>query len=632
MQEKDEIKKEKKRDEIGLTLYIFYLLFIAAGIIIAVRIVHIQFFYRLDDQLSSYFRPKGRKQERLPARGSIIACDGRLLATSIPMYQIFMDCTVLKDRQIENKKILWKEEAAELSKGLARIYGDNTAAGYYSMILKGKKDKKAYMKIGYPIDHETLQSVKNLPLFKEGKYKGGIIIEKNETRQYPYGFLARRTIGYVKDNLKSAGNNKVGLEGRYDHILHGKEGYEWMKITDYRAIIPNADSSSRKAEDGFDLRTSLDIDIQDIADNALRKQISDNPKIEGGCAIVMDVHTGAVRAMVNLFRDSTDGIMKESYNLAIGRTGEPGSVFKTATLMSLLEDGKIKLSDRIPTNKGDLKGFTRDQHIADYERENKTDKISVLHGFEISSNYVFRKLAIDHYGKKPRKLIEKLYLYKLGEAYDFDLTGFKSPTIPSPESKSWSATDLGSIAIGYSVTETPLHIAAFYNAVANKGRMMKPYLVESIEENGIVREKMGPSVLNSSICSKATADSLTLALKRVTEEGTGKRMLKGALCPIAGKTGTARIVLDPKHTRISRNPYEDEKGRKQYQATFVGFFPADKPRYTAIVVIYSKLDREIFYGGTLPAMAFREIVDKTFALNPENGNLIKKTGSLPKWN
>lgn len=633
MQEKEEIKKEgKKRDEVGLTLYILYLLFIVAGAVIMLRIVHIKIFYRIDDKLSVYFRPRSIKESREPARGAIIACDGRLLAMSIPMYQIFMDCTVLKDRKKKDKTILWKDEASELAKGLSRIYGDKTAAGYYSMIIKGNKEKKGYMKIGHPIDHETLQSVKNLPLFKEGRYKGGIIIEKQETRQYPYGSLARRTIGYVKDNLKSSGNNKIGLEGRYDYVLHGREGYEWMKITDNKAVIPNTDSSSRKAKDGCDLRTTLNIDIQDIADNALRRQISGNPKIEGGCVIVIDVPTGAVRAMVNLLRDSTDGTMRESYNLAIGRVGEPGSVFKTATLMSLLEDGKIKLSDKIPTNHGDVKGFSRDQHIVDYERQNKTDKISILHGFEISSNYVFRKLATEHYGKKPKKMIDKLYLYKLGEAYDFDLTGLKPPTIPSPDSKTWSATDLGSIAIGYSVTETPLHIAAFYNAIANKGKMMKPYLVEAIEENGIVREKMGPSVLNGSICSKATADSLTTALKRVTEEGTGKRMLKGALCTIAGKTGTARIVLDHKHTRISRNPYEDEKGRKQYQATFVGFFPADKPQYTAIVVIYSKLDTETFYGGTLPAMAFREIVDKTIALDPGNGQSIKKTGSLPKWN
>lgn len=624
----NEIKKEsRKRDKIGMTLYILYLLFLFMAIVIVVRIAHIQLFYKPDNSLSKYLRPKSIKENIEPTRGAIIAHDGRLLAMSTPMYQIYMDCTVLKAKNNKSEETKWRSKARELAKGLSQIYKDKSGAEYYKIIITGRERGSRYVKIGKPIDHEILQSIKRLPLFNEGQYKGGIIIQKNDTRQYPYGALARRTIGYVKDNNKSNGNNKIGLEGRFDYILHGKEGYKWMKIADNKAIIPNTDSAFVKAEDGKDLRTTLNIDIQDIADDALRANIADNPKIEGGCVIVMDVSTGAIRAMVNLLRDSTTNKLNESYNLAIGRVGEPGSVFKATTLMSLLEDGKVRLSDQIPTNHGDLKGFNRDQHIVDYERINKTDKMTVLHGFEISSNYIFRKLAIDNYGNRPKKMLDKLYLYKLGEAYDFDLAGFKSPTIPSPDSRNWSGTDLGSIAIGYSVTVTPLHTLTFYNAIANKGKMMKPYIVEDIEENGIVREKRGPSVLNGSICSKATADTLTRALKRVAEEGTGRRMLKGAICPIAGKTGTSRIVLDPKYTRISKNPYEDEKGRKQYQATFVGFYPADKPQYSVIVVIYSYLNREIFYGGTLPAMTFREIVDKTIALNPLNGEAIRKTGS-----
>lgn len=624
----NEIKKEsRKRDKIGMTLYILYLLFLFMAIVIVVRIAHIQLFYKPDNSLSKYLRPKSIKENIEPTRGAIIAHDGRLLAMSTPMYQIYMDCTVLKAKNNKSEETKWRSKARELAKGLSQIYKDKSGAEYYKIIITGRERGSRYVKIGKPIDHEILQSIKRLPLFNEGQYKGGIIIQKNDTRQYPYGALARRTIGYVKDNNKSNGNNKIGLEGRFDYILHGKEGYKWMKIADNKAIIPNTDSAFVKAEDGKDLRTTLNIDIQDIADDALRANIADNPKIEGGCVIVMDVSTGAIRAMVNLLRDSTTNKLNESYNLAIGRVGEPGSVFKATTLMSLLEDGKVRLSDQIPTNHGDLKGFNRDQHIVDYERINKTDKMTVLYGFEISSNYIFRKLAIDNYGNRPKKMLDKLYLYKLGEAYDFDLAGFKSPTIPSPDSRNWSGTDLGSIAIGYSVTVTPLHTLTFYNAIANKGKMMKPYIVEDIEENGIVREKRGPSVLNGSICSKATADTLTRALKRVAEEGTGRRMLKGAICPIAGKTGTSRIVLDPKYTRISKNPYEDEKGRKQYQATFVGFYPADRPQYSVIVVIYSYLNREIFYGGTLPAMTFREIVDKTIALNPLNGEAIRKTGS-----
>ena len=623
--------KSRKSDPTGLALYFIYLALLIASVIVMGRLVQIQLTYEPDPKIADLFKPRSRKQILEPLRGSIIARDGRLLAMSTPMYQVYMDCAVLKGTNSAEDEDAWKEKARELSDGLSQLYRDRSGQEYYELIMDSRKRDRRYVRIGGLIDHETLQKVSALPLYREGAYKGGFMYEKRDSRQYPYGTLARRAIGYVKDNSNSNGNNLIGLEGRYNYELHGKEGYEWMKVTDNKGLIHNYDSSYVKAEDGRDIRTTLDIDIQDIADHALRTQIEDNPKIEGGCVIVMDVQTGGIRAMVNLLRDSTSGKMNESYNMAVGRTGEPGSVFKSTTLMSLLEDGKVNLSDEIPTNHGDVRGFSRDQHIADYERENKTDRISILHGFEISSNYVFRKLAIDNYGKNPKKMIDKLYLYKLGEAYDFDLDGFKSPTIPDPDSKAWSSTDLGSVAIGYSVAETPLHIVTFYNAIANKGKMMKPYLVESIEANGVVKEKRGPSILNGSICSKATADTLTRALRNVVSEGTGKTRLARARCPIAGKTGTSRIVLDPKYTRISHNPYEDEKGRKQYQATFVGFFPADEPQYTAIVVIYSNLDREIFYGGTLPAMAFREIVDNVYALDGNNGEVLTARAGMPDW-
>lgn len=623
--------KKKKSDSVGLSLYIIYLGLLILSVVIMARLVQIQLTYEPDPKIADLFKPRSTKQILEPMRGSIISNDGRLLAMSTPMYQVYMDCTVLRDVNSKEEEENWKAKAKDLADGLAGIYHDKSGSEYYQLIMDSRSRGRRYVRMGTLIDHETLQAVSALPLFREGAFKGGFLYEKKDSRQYPYGTLARRVIGYVKDNSNSNGNNLIGLEGRYNYELHGKEGYEWMKVTDNRGLIHNYDSSYVKAEDGRDIRTTLDIDIQDIADHALRTQIEDNPKIEGGCVIVMDVKTGGIRAMVNLLRDTTSGRMNESYNMAVGRTGEPGSVFKSTTLMSLLEDGKVNLTDEIPTNHGDVKGFSRDQHIADYERENHTDKISVLHGFEISSNYVFRKLAIDNYGDNPKKMIDKLYLYKLGEAYDFDLDGFKSPTIPDPAAKTWSKTDLGSVAIGYSVAETPLHIVTFYNAIANKGKMMKPYLVESIEENGSVKEKRGPSILNGSICSRATADTLTRALRNVVSEGTGKTRLARARCPIAGKTGTSRIVLDPKYTQKSRNPYMDEKGRMQYQATFVGFFPADEPQYTAIVVIYSNLDREIFYGGTLPAMAFREIVDNVYALDGRNGEVLTEKASMPDW-
>lgn len=615
---KRNIQADKSGERIGKWLLLFYIVCLVLSVVIVIRIVHIQVSYKVDPSIAYLFKPKNVKKALNPQRGDILAMDGRLLAMSTPMYQIHMDCTVLKEefKDEPEKEKEWRKGARALSDSLSRIYKDKSGDEYYNLIISSRQDGGKYVKIGGVIDHETLQQVKGLPLFKEGAYRGGIIVEQRDTRQYPYGTLARRTIGYVKDNSRSNGNNHIGLEGKFDYTLHGKEGYEWMKVTDNRGLIHNYDSSWVKPEDGDDLRTTLDIDIQDIADQALRSQIQEDPRVQGGCAIVMDVKTGAIRAMVNLLRDSTSGMMNESLNMAIGRTSDPGSVFKSTTLMSLLEDGKVTLQDEVPTNHGMLPGFPPDAHIWDYERETGKKTMTVLHGFEISSNYIFRKLAVDNYGSAPKKMIDKLYLYNLGQNYDFDLDGFASPALPDPQSPHWSNTDLGSIAIGYSVTETPLHIVTFYNAIANKGRMMKPYLVESIESSGKVKEKKGPSVLNGAICSRATADTLTRALARVVEEGTGKRMLASASCNVAGKTGTARVVIDGK--------YQDKYGRVQYQGTFVGFFPAEAPKYTAIVVLYSYPGTGTLYGGTLPAKAFRQIVDKTYALDSEYGKVLKK--------
>ena len=630
----DDSMNENKRNKESKFLWYLYLGFTLCACIILGRIVYIQNVFRDSDPYLKYYRTQNNKKRLDPVRGSIIASDGRLLAISTPMYQIYMDCTVRKDefknrkKDGKEKEEEWRDKAARLSKGLAAIYTEKSADGWFAAIMDGRKKGSRYLKIGGPVDHELLQKIKGLPLFCEGPNRGGIIISRIDTRQYPYGSLARRVIGYVKDNSRSNGNNHIGLEGAFDYILHGKAGYEWLKQTDGRKKILNKDSLLVAPQDGMDIRTTLNIDIQDIADNALRTQIADNEKIEGGCVIIMDVKSGAIRAMVNLMRDSTTNRLGETYNMAIGRAGEPGSVFKTAILMSVMEDYNVRLSDQLPTDHGKIKFFDPDVHISDYERKNHTDKITVMHGSEISSNYVFRKLAIDHYGSRPKKLLDNLYLYKLGEAYDFDLKGFTSPSLPSPDSKYWSATDLGSIAIGYSVAETPLHIVTFYNAIANKGKMMKPYLVEDIEADGIVKEKRGPSVLNGSICSRATADSLTKGLMRITEEGTAARRLKNAKFKVAGKTGTARIAQEPKNA-MRGNPYLNKKGQIQYQATFVGFFPAEQPKYTAIVVIYSKPSNEVFFGGTTPALAYRDIVDKIYSLDNSYGELLENRGKMP---
>lgn len=622
---------KKERDRIAMILYYLYALFLILAVFLVIRIVQIQTLWKPDQAIVKYFRPVSTKSVIEPERGAIIGCDGKLLAMSTPLYHLYMDCTVRKEYfagksnagELEKE---WLAKARAFCKGYAEITGNSE--DWYTQIVNGRKNGNKYLRIGSPVDRETLLALQKLPLMEEGQYRSGIIVVKKDSRQYPYGTLARRTIGYVKDNSNSNGNNHIGLEGKFDYILHGKEGEIWLRPTDGREKIQNYDSTYVRPEDGMDVRTTLDITMQDIVDRALRAQIQDNRSIEMGCAIIMDVKTGAIRAMVNLNRDSTDWSLNETYNMAIGLNSEPGSVFKATTLMTALEDGYIKsLDDRIPTNNGFVPGhpgYPQDDHVLGMK------DISILHGFEISSNYVFRYLSVMNYDDDPKKFLDKLYLYKLGQAFDFDLDGLQEPYIPSPDSQIWSRTTLGSIGMGYSIQQTPLHILTFYNAVANKGKMMKPYLVENIERDGVIKKKFGPSVLNASICSKATADTMLRAMKAVTSEGTATR-LKGAKARVAGKTGTSRQVLSGEEIRKygMQTPYVTRDGSYHNLATFVGFFPADEPKYSAIICLKSYLIRGSVYGGVLPAAAMREIVDALYALDPTWGKEIKSTASVP---
>lgn len=623
-------KAKKKRDRIGVILYCFYAIVLVAGFFIIGKMVCIQLFWKPDKDVARFFLPPSTKSVIEPDRGAIIGSDGKLLAMSTPMYQLYMDCTVLKSvfRGKSNPDSLerdWLSKAKAFSDGLAKEVG-GSAGDYYRMIVTGRKDGNRYMRLTADLDRGALLRLQKLPLMKEGRYKSGIIVNKRDSRQYPYGTLARRTIGYVKDNRNSNGNNHIGLEGKYDYALHGKEGEIWLRPTDNRERIQNYDSTYVKPEDGLNVRTTLNITLQDIVDKAMRKQMAANPKINEGCAVIMDVKTGAIRSMVNLTKDPKDSSLNEVYNMAIGFAAEPGSVFKATTLMTVIEDGFVKsLDDVIPMNNGVIPGYPQDTHIKG------NGEISVLRGFEISSNYVFRYLAVKNYNDNPKRFLDKLYMYKLGQAFDFDLKGLSEPYIPSPDSKQWSATDLGSTAIGYSVKETPLHILTFYNAIANKGRMMKPYLVESIEKNGAVKTKKGPSVLNASICSKATADTMLRAMRAVTSEGTAKR-LKGAKLTVAGKTGTSRQVLSKEEIDKygMSSPYVTKDGSYHNLATFVGFFPAENPKYSAIVCMKSDLIRGSLYGGVGPAAVMREVVDAIYVLDPEWGNAISSSVKVPQ--
>ena len=646
MARRNEIRQEDKH-RISKILWFLYCIFLILSLVLIIRIIGIQFVWEPDPDTLEYFQPSRYEQKTKPERGTIMDMNGKLLAISTPLYNINMDCEILKEefrigksaKETDSLEREWRKKVRMLCNELPKVLAKDgkTADYYYTLIMSNRESETLKGRRNVPItkniDHATYLKLCELPLFNEGQYKSGMIKTEVETRQYPYGTLAGRVIGDVRINKENPEESRyLGIEGQYDYVLHGTEGTEWMKRTD-KGSITDPDSTIVEVEHGRDIRTTLDIDIQDIADRALRRNIGDDQEIEGGCVVVLDVKTGAVRAMVNLQRNSK-GELGEYFNMAIGRPGEPGSIFKAVTLATLLEDGKVKLRQTIPTNHGkipEMPEITADSYITDWERNHKTSSISIQDGFKISSNYVFRRLVLDHYGDNPQKFIDKLYGYKLNNAYTFDLEekGGTKSRIPDPGTSEWSRSTLPSTAIGYSVMETPLNIVTFYNTIANNGKMMKPYLIESQEVDGRVVKKFGPEILNASAFSKATADSLTKALTMVTLEGTGATRLKNAKCVVAGKTGTARMVLDVSERKGSKDPYKDIDGRRKYQATFVGFFPADDPQYTAIVTVYTKPTTKSVYGGVIPAMTFRELVDQVWSLDSRWGEVMPRTADVP---
>ncbi len=598
----DENKKRKKADAVGVILYAIYLLMLVASVGLIARIIYIQAFFTPDPAIEKVLTPSSRLVVIEATRGNILARDGRMLATTYPEYDIFLDCTVQPDS-------IWNTYLGDLSKGLNRIFKEHSALQYRKMLEKGRKKGSRYLKLGGGIDMNGLEEVRQLPILNSGKYRGGLIVEAKNKRHYPYGTMSRRTIGFVRDLRSGVQNSHIGLEGKFDYILHGQDGRFWTTKSDF-GQVQRFDSTYVKSTDGSDIRTTLDVDYQIIAHNALKENIENEKDLEGGCVVLMDVKTGAIRAMVNLLRDGKTRKLEEISNLAIGRKGEPGSVFKTSCLMMMLENNHIhSLDETVPTNHGVLSGYSYapDVHITDYERKTGRSRMPIIDGFKVSSNYMFRYLAVQNYGHRPEKYFSNLYSYKLGTPFEFDIEGLAAPTLPDPKSKTWSKTDLTGAATGYAVDETPLQILCFYNAIAAGGKMMRPYLVESIEQNGEVTDHRGPVVLAGSICSKSTADMLTRALKAVTEEGTAQK-LKDAKCTVAGKTGTARVAL-------GSGGYTKD-GKKKQQGTFVGFFPAEDPQYSIICTVYSYLSTKDFYGGTIPAATVRSIVDRIYDIDP----------------
>ena len=649
-----EIRNTKKKDRISMIMVSFCIAFTLVALCFTYRMVYLQFIWDRPDTSIEQFIPNYIETVIQPDRGDILDSKGRILASSTPLYDIRMDCAIQQEHLADGRKIKiptnpttkkdsineqeWKELAWEMCKQIPSIVKNGrTADDYYNLLISKRDDPDApgrrYLPFIMGVDHSTIKQLRALPLFNLGRNISGKIEEKSLRRIYPYKGLAGRVIGDIRYDANNPGRNrKVGIDGQYDYILHGTPGKQWMKSTDYGKVV-NPDSTVIEVQHGEDIRTTLDMTFQDIADKALRNHITEDEGIEGGCAVVMEVKTGAIRAMANLIKGK-NGNLTEGLNMAVGRAGAPGSIFKTATLMTLLEDGKVTLDTEMDCNGGYLKQFPNlsiDQQLKKYIDRTGKKTITVREGLAISSNNVFRHFVIEHYGKNEetiKQFTDRLFEYKLDGSYEFDLKeeAFGTPRLRN----SWTIHDLYSTAMGYSIRQTPLSILTFYNAIAGRGRMMKPYLIEAFEREGEVVQEFKPQILNGAVCSSETADSLISALKSVAAYGTAATRLKGAKCEIAGKTGTAWIYLDPQDNPLKNKPYETADGQRKYQATFVGFFPADNPKYSAIVTVYTTLTNSMGYGGgNQPTKIFKEISDQIWALDKEWGETAREVYDMP---
>lgn len=611
------MSKKETGDRIGKSLYHIYGIMLLMSIVFALRVLYIQFLWTPDPEIEKKLTQPVQKEDIVQKRGSILSDDGRPLALSYPKYQLYIDCnndeaTLRKlsksDRELKKKK--WKEDAAVFAEGLAEVFAPNgRSAEYYKNLLWKNRDKGShYLKLGKPIEKDDLDRLKAFPIIKEGRYKGGVWAEPIQIRRYPYGALARRTIGNVTKT--ESDTYYSGIEGKYDSILQGKPGYYFIKKTDNGYAL-DYDSLYVNAVNGKDIRTTINVDYQDIADKALRNQLNEHSELKAGCFVLMEVKTGAIKAMVNLSKDG-NGFIGENDNVAVTWRGEPGSVFKITTLMTAIEDGHVhSIDETIPGNRGILKGYEKqpDKHIVEYEQKYHTSQIPLRYCVQVSSNYAFRYLAKTYYEDNPQAFIDKLHQYQLDTSFDFDVAEkITSPDITNPSRKSWTRKDLTQIAMGYSASVTPMHLLMYYNAIAGKGKMMRPYLVEDIEENGKVVEKHGPYVMSEAICSPNTAEMITDALSSVTEKSGTAWRLKNAPCTVAGKTGTSYITINGK--------YQTPDGYHRQQGTFAGFFPAKDPQYSIVCSIFTDLTRQDYFGGVIPVKVALEVIKELYNIDP----------------
>lgn len=577
------------RDEIIWRSGIVYLAVVLIAVVLLVRIIILQYVER--GKWEALSEKYVYKTDEVPAiRGDILTHDGRLLASSVPYYSIYIDT-----RSTGMSPQVWSSGIDGLSAGLSRLVGERSPSEWKSALTSARRRGDRYFLIKKKVDFETLKALRELPVFREGQYRGGMVTQVESRRIKPNGDLAARTIGYL--NVGEEGT-EVGVEGAFEKVLAGKNGLVVKQRLTGGDWIAVDDASTINTRDGKDIVTTIDIDLQDVATTALRRQLSRN-NADHGCAVLMEVSTGDIKAIANLERGD-DGDYYESYNFAVGESTEPGSTFKLPSLIAAIEDGVIDTGDVVDTGDGTVRFYNK---VIRDTREEGYGKLTVKQVFEKSSNVGTSKIINDHYKDNPRAFVNRLYAMKLNEKLNIQIKGEGTPLIRYPGDKLWSGLSLPMMSHGYEVQLTPLQILTFYNAVANNGKMIKPRFVTEIRRNGTTIETFGTEVIINSIASRSTINKARKMLEGVVEHGTAMN-LKDTDYKIAGKTGTAQIAR-------GRSGYRSGSVIS-YQASFVGYFPAENPIYSCIVVV-SAPSNSVYYGNLVAGPVFKEISDKVYS-------------------
>ena len=580
-----------RKKELLIRVYLVLAAFILFAMVIMVRVVKVSIVE--GDKWRDRSKHNVKMRTLTAERGNIYSEDFNLLSTSLKFFEIHMDLTVTKEKY-------FYDNVDSLAYCLSASIGKHkTQQEWRNALIKARKARKQYYPLAKKITIDEYSKVKKFPILRKGRNGGGLIAEPFSRRTKPYNGFASRTIGEDRENA-----SKIGLEGYFDTFLKGDSTQVLMKrISPVKdEWVPIYDLEDFEPGRGNDIVTTINIDIQDIVHNELLSRVEEL-EAEAGAAVVMDVESGAIKAISN-FRRLESGKYAEIYNDAIGRMSEPGSTFKLASVLALLDDGYCDLESSVDLKGGKMKFY--DQWMYDSERHGHR-RVTLTDAFQKSSNVGVAKLVHDHYNNKEGRVhfIEKMAQLNMTEKTNIEIVGEKRPKVKHPKKnkKIWYGTTIPWMAHGYELMVTPLQMLNLYNAIANDGRMMKPYLVSEVRDGEKIVKKFNPKVINGQIVKSQVVRDAQQLLKGVVQSGTGRK-LQSDIVDIAGKTGTTRV----NYATIK------EGERKEYNASFAGYFPADEPKYSMIVVIY-KPHGNIYYGASAAGPAFKKIAERITTLS-----------------